>query len=83
MKLLYFAWVRQKIGKGSEILDLPDHILTVSDLLDYLPSLGQNYADALAKRDLLKIAIDEEFASLDDEIKGANTIAIFPPVTGG
>ena len=83
MQLLYFAWVREKIGVGEENRDIPDHIITVNDLLTWLASLGENYSQALSAKDRLRIAVDQNHANLDDQVKGAQEIAIFPPVTGG
>ncbi|KKJ77696.1 molybdenum cofactor biosynthesis protein MoaD [Kiloniella litopenaei] len=83
MKILYFAWLRTTIGKSSEDISPPEAVHTVSDLLNWLPSLGENYSSALEKRDLLRIAINQEYADLDQKIKPGDEIAIFPPVTGG
>ena len=83
MKILYFAWLRTSIGKSSEEISPPAEVKTIGDLLDWLPSLGENYAVALKKRDLLRIAINQEYADLDQTIKTGDEIALFPPVTGG
>ena len=83
MQLIYFAWVREKIGVGEEHITLPDHIHTVADLLDWLIERGDNYEQALKNKDRLRIAVDQDYASLDQSVKGAQEIAVFPPVTGG
>jgi molybdopterin synthase sulfur carrier subunit len=81
--LLYFAWVRERIGHGEERLALPAGIATIAGLLDHLATLSPGHAAALADREAIRIAIDEDFVALDAPIAGAREIAIFPPVTGG
>ncbi len=81
--LLYFAWVRERVGHGEERLALPVGVTTVAGLLDYLATLSPGHAAALADRDAIRIAIDEDFVGLDAPVSGAREIAIFPPVTGG
>lgn len=81
--LLYFAWVRERIGLGEERLALPAGVATIAGLLDHLATLSPGHATALADRDAIRIAIDEDFVGLDAPIAGAREIAIFPPVTGG
>ncbi len=83
MKILYFAWLRTSIGKSTEEITPPVEVKTVGDLLNWLPSLGENYASALEKRDLLRIAVNQEYAELDQIIKTGDEVALFPPVTGG
>ena len=81
--LLYFAWVRERIGHGEERLALPADVATVAGLLDHLATLSPGHAAALADREAIRIAIDEDFVGLDAPLAGAREIAIFPPVTGG
>jgi molybdopterin synthase sulfur carrier subunit len=81
--LLYFAWVRERIGQGEERLALPAGIATIAGLLDHLATLSPGHAAALADREAIRIAIDEDFVGLDAPLAGAREIAIFPPVTGG
>ena len=83
MKLLYFAWVRTKIGCGEEDVELPSDVTTVEDLLRWLESRGQGYADALARLDLVRVAVNQEFAAMDTAIGPDDEVALFPPVTGG
>ncbi len=83
MQLLYFAWVRERIGTGAEELALPAAVATVADLLDWLAARSPGHAAALGDRDAIRVAVDQDFAGLDAPIAGAREIAIFPPVTGG
>lgn len=83
MQLVYFAWVRERIGRDAENVSPPSEITTVATLLDWLATRSPGHAAALADRSAIRIAIDEDFAGLDASITHAREIAIFPPVTGG
>jgi molybdopterin synthase sulfur carrier subunit len=83
MQLVYFAWVRERIGCDAETVTLPAEVTTVSALLDWLASRSPGHAAALADRSAIRVAIDEDFAGMAASITGAREIAIFPPVTGG
>jgi sulfur-carrier protein len=83
VKLLYFAWVREKIGKAEEILDLPAGITTVADLVAWLRNRGPEYAEAFGRPGVVRAAIDRKHVQPSSAIAGAREIALFPPVTGG
>ncbi|MGD0142778.1 MAG: molybdopterin converting factor subunit 1 [Rhizomicrobium sp.] len=83
MTLLYFAWVRQKVGTGEEQIDLPTGVVTVGDLVGYLKSRGGGYADAFADPGRLRVAVDQEHVSFEASVDSADEVAFFPPVTGG
>ncbi len=83
MKIIYFARVREIIGKSEENKEISSDIETVEDLLDYLISLGEKYKIALSDKDSVHVACDEEHVKNDFKIRGTKEIAIFPPVTGG
>ncbi len=83
MKLLYFAWVRQKIGKSEEDVARPANVATVRDLAAHLCALGPGYADALADLSRLRAAVNQEHAGFDMPIGDGDEVAFFPPVTGG
>lgn len=83
MDILYFAWVREAIGRDAETVDPPVGVETIADLLDWLAARGGGYAEAFEDRKRLRAAIDQDFVGLDAVIAGAREIAIFPPVTGG
>lgn len=83
MTLLYFAWVRQKIGASEESLALPDGVATVRALAEFLRARGGGYAEAFADLGWLRAAVNQEHVSLDAAIGPDDEIAFFPPVTGG
>jgi molybdopterin synthase sulfur carrier subunit len=83
MKLLYFAWLRGKIGKSAEELTPPPFVRTVGDLLDWLATRGPAYQAALVDRRAVKVAVNQDYAALDHPVKPGDEIALFPPVTGG
>ncbi|WCT74971.1 MoaD/ThiS family protein [Sphingomonas naphthae] len=83
LDLLYFAWVRESIGRDGERADPPADVLTVADLVGWLAARGGGYAEAFANPGRLRAAVDGLFAPLDAPIAGAREVAIFPPVTGG
>ena len=81
MTLLYFAWVRQKIGKGEEKLTAP--AADVAALIAHLKGLGPNYADAFADLSRIRVAVNQRHVALDSKIGPDDEVAFFPPVTGG
>ena len=83
VRLVYFAWVREKIGKGGEEIELPPDVVTVGDLLNHLKSLGEEYEAALEHDRVIRVALDQEHAHHGDTIEGVREIGIFPPMTGG
>jgi molybdopterin synthase sulfur carrier subunit len=82
-EILYFAWVREKIGVGAETLDLPEGLATVADLVAWLAGRSDGHAEAFAEPARLRAAIDQRFVALDAALGRPREIAIFPPVTGG
>lgn len=83
VNLVYFAWVREKIGKGEETLDLPASVVTAGDLLAHLKTLGEEYEGALEHENVIRVAINQEHVDHREPIAGAREIALFPPMTGG
>lgn len=81
MTLLYFAWVRQKIGKSEE--HLTPKVDDVAGLIAYLKNLGPGYADAFADLSRIRVAVNQHHAGLEAKIGAEDEIAFFPPVTGG
>ncbi|MCP1197964.1 molybdopterin converting factor subunit 1 [Notoacmeibacter sp. MSK16QG-6] len=83
VKLVYFAWVRERLNKSSEEIELPETVETVGDLLDHLAERGDAYADLMSHRNTIRVAIDQEHADRSERIGNASEIALFPPMTGG
>ncbi len=81
VKVLYFAWVRERIGVPFEEIETP--ATTVGALLSELAARGDRYQRALANPRTLRVAVDQTLCDLDSSISGATEIAIFPPMTGG
>ena len=83
MKLIYFAWVRERIGKAEEELALPQSIATVGELMEWLAQRGEEYAHAFENPRVIRAAIDRTHARPEAAIAAAREIAFFPPMTGG
>ena len=83
MHLIYFAWIREIIGKSEESVDPPADVTSVADLLIWLAGRGDEYAAALANAELIKVAVNQEFAGAHTKIKKGDEVALFPPITGG
>lgn len=83
MKVLYFAWVRERIGKSEETVEPPADIRTVGDLIGWLTARGDEYAHAFETPKVIRAAIDHAHVRPDAIIAGAREIAFFPPMTGG
>jgi sulfur-carrier protein len=83
VNLLYFAWLRQKIGRSEEQFDLPDGVTTVGALASHLASRGGGYAQAFADTARLRAAVNREHVPFDAPIADGDEVAFFPPVTGG
>jgi len=83
VKLSYFAWVRERIGKPEEEIELPAHISTIADLVAWLKGRGEEYAHAFEHAEVVRAAIDRRHVQPDASIAGAREIAFFPPMTGG
>ena len=83
MKALYFAWVRERVGKNEEELDPPAGVATVGDLIAWLSARDEGYAHAFARPGAVRAAIDRSHVGRDAAIAGAREIAFFPPMTGG
>lgn len=83
LTIVYFAWVREAIGRDEEQVERAQAGATVADLVAMLATRGGGYAQALGDPARLRAAIDQRFAPLDTPIGDAREIALFPPVTGG
>ncbi len=83
MRAVYFAWVRERVGKNEEPLDPPAEVVTVGDLIAWLSARGEGYAHAFEKPQVIRAAIDHAHVKHDARIANAREIAFFPPMTGG
>jgi sulfur-carrier protein len=83
VKLRYFAWVRERIGKPEEEIDPPAGVATIGELMTWLSQRGEEYAHAFDNPKVIRAAVDHTHVKPDAAIKGAREIAFFPPMTGG
>jgi sulfur-carrier protein len=83
IKVLYFASVRERVGKPDEEVEPPPGIATVSQLMGWLAARGEQYAYAFENPKVIRAAIDRKHVPADTRIEGASEIAFFPPMTGG
>jgi molybdopterin synthase sulfur carrier subunit len=83
VKVRYFAWVRERVGKAEEDIEIPPGVATVSDLVAWLTGRGEGYAYAFENPKVIRAAIDKTHVRADARITGAGEIAFFPPMTGG
>ncbi len=83
MKLLYFAWLKNKTGVAEEEVTPPAEVATVGELLEWLKTRGPGHADALADLEAVRVAVNQEYARPGDPVAPGDEIALFPPVTGG
>lgn len=83
MTILYFAWLRSKIGSGQETRQPPANIATVQDLIHWLRGQSPGHADAFADLSLIRVAVNQDYVPMDHPIAAGDEVAFFPPVTGG
>ena len=83
IEIVYFAWVRERIGVPEEDVDLPSSVETGADLLAWLKTRGENYEAALAMDNAIRIAVDQEHVEHGETLGSPREIALFPPMTGG
>ncbi len=79
----YFAWVRERVGTGSETLSLPDNVRTVGELIGWLRARGPRYDLAFQDPAAIRVAIDQEMVDPMASLENAGEVAFFPPMTGG
>src|SRR5260370_31986587 len=82
VKLLYFAWLRARIGCAEEETDLPPGVKDVAGLLDWLRSRGGGYAEALRDLSVVRVAVNQNYVGLDDPLRESDEIPVVPPPTG-
>ncbi|NQU62342.1 MAG: molybdopterin converting factor subunit 1 [Rhodospirillales bacterium] len=83
MKLLYFAWLREKVGVGEEDVSPPASVTTVRALTEWLKAQGGSHAEAFANDAAVRVAVNQEYVNFDHPVAAGDEVAFFPPVTGG
>jgi sulfur-carrier protein len=83
IKIRYFAWVRERVGKTDEDIELPAEIATIGELMTWLAARGEEYAQAFDNPKVIRAAIDRSHVRPETALAGAKEIAFFPPMTGG
>jgi molybdopterin converting factor subunit 1 len=83
VRLLYFAWLRAKIGTAEEDLPLPPQVRDVAGLIEWLKSRGPGYAEAFKDLRTVRVAVNHDYVGPEHPLDDRDEVAIFPPVTGG
>lgn len=83
MRILYFAWVRERVGIEAEDIELPEGVRTVADLATFLGARGEGYAHAFENPRVVRAALDRRHARPETPLGGTREVAFFPPMTGG
>jgi sulfur-carrier protein len=83
VKILYFAWLRARIGRAEEKLALPADVGDVAGLLEWLQARGPRYAEALRDLSVVRVAVNQDYVGREHPLRDGDEVAIFPPVTGG
>ena len=83
MRIVYFAWLRERVGTHEEVVDLPSGVETVGDVITYLTGLDEEHAHAFAEPTAVRAALDRQVSEHDAPIAEVREIAFFPPMTGG
>lgn len=83
MNILYFAWIRERVGLEEETIDLPATVITVNDLIAHLKTIDENHAFAFEEEDAIRVALDQVHVEVDANLDSALEVAFFPPMTGG
>ncbi len=84
MKLVYFSWIRERVGFGEEEVELPAEVTTIATLFDWLRSRGEEFESFLQQPDIIRVALDMEHENdRNASLEGISEIALFPPMTGG
>ena len=83
MRVLYFAWVKEKVGVNEEMLRLPEGVRDVAGLVAVLKGRGQGFAEAFSDEAIVRVAVNQEHVGFDHALADGDEVALFPPVTGG
>jgi len=83
IQILYFAWLRERVGRGEEAVRLPEDVRTVGALMTWLAGRGDGFATAFGAENKIRCAVNQEFGGPETPVKPGDEVAFFPPVTGG
>ena len=83
LTVLYFAWLRERVGLAEETVSPPNSVATIADLIEYLANLDQRHAAAFRDRKSVRCALNQEFADTTAILRPGDEVGFFPPVTGG
>jgi len=83
LSILYFAWLRERAGRGEEVVTPPPTVDDVAGLIDWLRARGGGPAAALADLSAVRVAVNQEYVTVQHPLKAGDEVAFFPPVTGG
>jgi sulfur-carrier protein len=83
LQIRYFAWMRTRVGTGAEAVEAPDTVRDVAGLMDWLEARGPGHAKAFARREAVRIAVNQDYVDPDHPVAEGDEVAFFPPVTGG
>jgi molybdopterin synthase sulfur carrier subunit len=83
MRILYFAWLRAKIGIAEERVEPPAEVVDVAALLHWLQGRGPGFAEALRDASVVRVAVNHEYVPVSHPVRPGDEVALFPPVTGG
>ena len=83
MKVLYFSWIKDKVGTNFEEIEITSEVKTISQLIIFLTKKSDNYKEAFSDLDSIKYSINMQTANIDAKVKNDDEIAFFPPMTGG
>lgn len=83
INILYFAWVKERLGCDQEVVLRPETVHTVGQLVEHLQDIDASYREVFSDLKKLRFALDQDFVGLDEPLADAKELAIFPPVTGG
>ena len=83
IKILYFAWLRERLGRDEDQVEPPETVATVADLIDWMAARDEGFELATQNRKIIRAAVNDKLVEHTTPIAGALTIALFPPMTGG
>ena len=83
MKILYFSWIKDGIGKSQEDIILEEGIKTIADLINYLAASNEDYKKVFSDLSSIKFSKNMNLVSIDENITNEDEVAFFPPMTGG